>query len=113
MTGSALASLGLAAADAGALSAGTDAGWLAGAAVGDAPPKPPEHAPTTSAVSMPSAPRRVAVVAMVLLLRSAPVGCPRCAKPGLSSSRLPATMCDRRGGGLSRIDVFLRGIALC
>ena len=61
---------------------------------------------------MPSAPRRVAVVAMVLLLRSAPVGCPMRAEPGLSSSRLPATMCDRRGGGLSRIDVFLRGLPL-
>ncbi len=31
---------------------------------------------------------------------------------GLLSSRLPATMCVRRGCGLSRIDVFLREIAL-
>ena len=60
---------------------------------------------------MPSAPRRVAVVAMVLLLHRRPSDARGAPSRGLLSSRLPATMCVRRGCGLSRIDVFLRGIA--
>src|SRR3954454_24011645 len=77
VTGSALASLGLAAADAGSLAAvvaavvGAVVGGVVGAVVA-APPKPPLHADTASRVSRPSAPIRVADVAMVLL--QAPAG---------------------------------------
>ncbi len=112
VTASAAASLGLAASVACALGASVAA--VVGAVVGEAPPKPPPHAVTASAASSPSAPIRVADVAMwSSSKRRQEIRAARrhaswtCSGPG----RMPVTIPEPRPPGLSGIDVFLRGIA--